>query len=86
MVNSQVILIDSKPKAFRDGIGSKFGTVGIAIDTIRTGEIDMGIMPEWLIPNRERYNNDWWSGWLAYDTPWWLDNKKCRLCSWLSLS
>ncbi len=69
---SSRILMNSKSKAFPDGIGASSGTLGRYLHD-STGASRMGIMPDLI--NRDRYNEDGVGGMHMY-TPWWLDNKK----------
>lgn len=69
---SSRILMNSKSKAFPDGIGASSGTLGRYLHD-STGADRMGIMPDLI--NRDRYNEDGVGGLHMY-TPWWLDNKK----------
>lgn len=68
---SSRIMLNSKSKYHRDGIGNGSGIVGRYLHD-STGSDRMALMPDFI--DRERYNEDGVGGMHVY-TPWWLDNK-----------
>ncbi|TXG38502.1 GMC family oxidoreductase [Seonamhaeicola maritimus] len=66
------ILLNSKSKVHRDGLGNSSGLVGKYLHD-STGTSRAAFVPELM--NRKRYNEDGVGGMHVY-TPWWLDNKK----------
>ncbi|WP_282134137.1 GMC family oxidoreductase [Seonamhaeicola maritimus] len=66
------ILLNSKSKVHRDGLGNSSGLVGKYLHD-STGTSRVAFVPELM--NRKTYNEDGVGGMHVY-TPWWLDNKK----------
>ena len=66
------ILLNSKSKFHRDGLGNSSGVVGKYLHD-STGTDRMAFVPELM--NRKIYNEDGVGGMHVY-SPWWLDNKK----------
>ena len=66
------ILLNSKSKVHRDGLGNSSGLVGKYLHD-STGSGRVAFIPELM--NRETYNEDGVGGMHVY-TPWWGNNKK----------
>ncbi|MCB0473668.1 MAG: GMC family oxidoreductase, partial [Flavobacteriaceae bacterium] len=66
------ILLNSKSKFHKDGLGNSSGIVGKYLHD-STGTDRMAFVPELM--NRKIYNEDGVGGMHVY-SPWWLDNKK----------
>lgn len=66
------ILLNSKSKAHKDGLGNSSGLVGKYLHD-STGTDRMAFVPQLM--DRQTYNEDGVGGMHIY-TPWWLDNKK----------
>lgn len=66
------ILLNSKSKFHKDGLGNSSGIVGRYLHD-STGTDRMAFVPELM--NRKIYNEDGVGGMHVY-SPWWLDNKK----------
>lgn len=68
------ILLNSKSKAHKDGLGNSSGMVGKYLHD-STGSNRMGFIPELM--NRKTYNEDGVGNMHVY-TPWWLNDKKLK--------
>jgi choline dehydrogenase-like flavoprotein len=68
------ILLNSKSKAHKNGLGNSSGLVGKYLHD-STGSARMGFIPELM--NRKTYNEDGVGNMHVY-TPWWLNDKKLK--------